>query len=237
MHDAKASSPPRLQQFQKGLVVGSAHNSASAPTPGKRRTARPRCGLAVRHCPNTVAQRAPSTESLSAFAGVKRRRVRAGIFISAPVAGLRPMRALVLRLRKIPSPARRSDPSFFNSRTTRPVSSSSADLACFLLMPSLSARWAATCVCVIILLLAAENGPDMKRELVRSVFQVIIIEKCLFFLGIVMVFAQPYRFTGAGQGFSSRNGRESPPDGPFEPSLRDMRGGSRPRRRHSSPVA
>src|SRR5216684_3543056 len=106
----------------------------------------------------SVAQRAPSTESLSAFAGVKRRRVRAGIFISAPVAGLRPMRALLLRLRKIPSPARRSEPSFFNSRTTRPVSSSSADLACFLLMPSLSARWAATCVCVIILLLAAENG-------------------------------------------------------------------------------
>src|SRR5713101_57723 len=67
--------------------------------------------------------------------------------------------------------------------------------------------------------------PDMKRELVRSVFQVIIIEKCLFFLGIVMVFAQPYRFTGAGQGFSSRNGRECPPDGPFEPSVNDMRGG------------
>jgi hypothetical protein len=75
----------------------------------------------------------------------------------------------------------------------------------------------------------------MKRELVRSVFQVIIIEKCLFFLGIVMVFAQPYRFTGAGQGFSSRNGRECPPDGLFEPSLREMRGGSRPHHRHSRP--
>src|SRR6266851_190555 len=47
------------------------------------------------------------------------------------------------------------------------------------------------------------------------------------FLRKMMVFAQPFRFTGAGQGFSSREGRESPPDGPFEPSVRDMRGGSR----------
>jgi hypothetical protein len=66
----------------------------------------------------------------------------------------------------------------------------------------------------------------MKRELVRSVFQVVIIAKCLFFLGIMMVFAQPFRFAGTGQGFSSRKGRECPPDSLFEPSLRGMRGGS-----------
>jgi hypothetical protein len=75
----------------------------------------------------------------------------------------------------------------------------------------------------------------MKRELVRSVFQVIIIEKCMFFLGIMMVFAQPLRFAGAGQGFSRRSARECPPDGPFEPSVNDMRAGSQPRRRHSRP--
>src|SRR5260370_12657087 len=69
--------------------------------------------------------------------------------------------------------------------------------------------------------------PDMKRELVRSVFQVIIIEKCSFLLGSMMVLAQQFRFTGAGKGFSSREGRESPPDGPFEPSVNDMRAGSR----------
>jgi hypothetical protein len=46
----------------------------------------------------------PSTESFSALAGVKRSRVRAGILICSPVAGLRPMRAANLRLRKMPSP-------------------------------------------------------------------------------------------------------------------------------------
>src|ERR1700747_215802 len=63
------------------------------------------------------------------------------------------MRALVRRLRKIPRPARRSEPSRLSSRTTSAVTSSRAVFACFLLMPSLSARCAATCDCVIILLL------------------------------------------------------------------------------------
>src|ERR1022692_1191261 len=101
---------------------------------------------------------APSTESLSAFAAVKRSRVRAGILIASPVAGLRPIRALLLRLRKIPSPANRSEPSFFNSRTTSAVTSSSAIFACFLVSPTFSARCAATCDCVIILLLVPVCG-------------------------------------------------------------------------------
>jgi hypothetical protein len=46
----------------------------------------------------------PSTESFSALAGVKRSRVRANILICSPVAGLRPIRAASLRLRKMPSP-------------------------------------------------------------------------------------------------------------------------------------
>jgi len=44
----------------------------------------------------------PSTDSFSALAGVKRSRVRAGILICSPVAGLRPTRAASLRLRKMP---------------------------------------------------------------------------------------------------------------------------------------
>jgi len=44
----------------------------------------------------------------------------------SPVAGLRPTRAASLRLRKIPSPASRIEPSFFSSRTTSTFSSSSA---------------------------------------------------------------------------------------------------------------
>src|ERR1700674_4134212 len=50
----------------------------------------------------------PSTESLSALAGVKRSRVRAGISICSPVAGLRPTRAFSLRLPKIPKLAKRN---------------------------------------------------------------------------------------------------------------------------------
>jgi len=55
----------------------------------------------------------PSTDSFSALAGVKRSRVRAGILICSPVAGLRPRRAASLRLRKIPIPARRIEPFLF----------------------------------------------------------------------------------------------------------------------------
>jgi hypothetical protein len=44
----------------------------------------------------------PSTDSFSALAGVKCSRVRAGILICSPVAGLRPTRAASLRLRKMP---------------------------------------------------------------------------------------------------------------------------------------
>src|SRR5581483_460519 len=115
----------------------------------------------------------PRTASLSAFAAVNRSLVRAGILIASPVAGLRPIRALAWRLRTMPRPARRRDPSLVSSRTTRLVSSSSAVLACFLVIPTLSARWAATCDCVIILLLVgpasrARNQPD---ELI-AVFQV-----------------------------------------------------------------
>ncbi len=72
-------------------------------------TARTRC---ISRFANYLA---PRTMSLSAFAAVKRSRVRAEILITSPVAGLRPIRALLLRLRKIPSPANRSEPSFFSS--------------------------------------------------------------------------------------------------------------------------
>src|SRR5215831_12043193 len=120
----------------------------------------PPCGLAADPRRRLEADRtqnyfflAPRTESLSDFAAVNRNLVRAGILMASPVAGLRPMRALDWRLRKIPSPARRRDPSFLSSRTTRLVNSSSALFACFLVIPTLSARWAATCDCVIILLL------------------------------------------------------------------------------------
>src|SRR5215472_9120957 len=62
---------------------------------------------------------APNTASLSPLAAVKRKRVRAGILICSPLAGFRPMRALLLRLRKTPRPLSRSTPSFFSCLTTR----------------------------------------------------------------------------------------------------------------------
>jgi hypothetical protein len=49
------------------------------------------------------------------LAGVKRSRVRAEILICSPVAGLRLARAASLRLRKMPNPANRIEPSFFIS--------------------------------------------------------------------------------------------------------------------------
>ena len=68
---------------------------------------------------------------------MKRKRVRAGILICSPVAGLRPIRALVLRLRNTPRPAKRSEPSFLSWRVSNSLSSSSADFACPLLMADL----------------------------------------------------------------------------------------------------
>jgi hypothetical protein len=79
----------------------------------------------------------PKTDSFNALAGVKRNRVRAGILMDSPVAGLRPMRAFSLRLRKIPKLAERIDPSFLSSRTMSALSSSSVSFASFLLIPNL----------------------------------------------------------------------------------------------------
>src|SRR5580704_5610029 len=110
--------------------------------------------------------------------------------MASPVAGLRPIRALLLRLRKIPNPARRSEPSFFSSRTTRAVNSSSAVLACFLVIPTLSARCADTCDCVIILLLTPHNAAASQRERALSLMQVPKSRKSLFFLRIEQIFQQ-----------------------------------------------
>ena len=48
--------------------------------------------------------------------------------ICSPVAGLRPKRALSLRLRNTPSPTRRSRPSFLNCLTTNSLSIVELDL-------------------------------------------------------------------------------------------------------------
>src|SRR5215469_447580 len=92
---------------------------------------------------------APKTASLNPLAAVKRRRVRAGILICSPVAGFRPMRALLLRLRKTPRPLSRSTPSFLSCLTTRAVSSSSSPLDCFFSIPTFPARYVVNCACVI----------------------------------------------------------------------------------------
>jgi Acetyltransferase (GNAT) domain len=92
----------------------------------------------------------PKTDSFNALAGVKRNRVRAGILMDSPVAGLRPMRAFSFRLRKMPKPAKRIDPSFLSSRTMSALSSSIVSFASFLLIPILSTKWPITCVCVIL---------------------------------------------------------------------------------------
>src|SRR5260370_21864646 len=134
---------------------------------------------------------APSTMSFNALAGVKRSRVRAGILIASPVAGLRPIRALLLRLRKIPRPAKRSEPSFLSSRTTRPVNSSSVLLACFFVRPAFSARVAATCDCVIILLLAVRHCRIARKTApVTMILQVRSLRLCPLFLGIEQDFQQ-----------------------------------------------
>src|SRR5256886_17377504 len=76
-------------------------------------------------CSRGKGYRAPSTESFNALAGVNRKRVRAGILICSPVAGLGPKRALSLRLRNTPTPAKPSKPSFLGWRETKSLRSAS----------------------------------------------------------------------------------------------------------------
>jgi hypothetical protein len=59
---------------------------------------------------------------------LNRSRVRAGILICSPGAGLRPIRALSLR--NTLRPASRNKSSFLSWRAANSLSSSSVDLAC-----------------------------------------------------------------------------------------------------------
>src|SRR5579863_7970152 len=94
----------------------------------------------------------------------------------------------------MPSPARRSDPSFLSSRTMSALSSSSTALPCFFEISNFSARCAATCDCVISLLLGA-IGSRRSQEPERAACekQVRRPSKRQYFLGMNAIFEQPGR--------------------------------------------
>ena len=129
--------------------------------------------------------------SLSALAAVKRSRVRAEILIASPVVGLRPIRALLLRLRKIPSPANRSEPSFFSSTNHQRSEFLErglglllgdpdflSEMRCYLRLRHHPPPWAHIC--------AAASKP----EGAVSLLQLATSEKCHVFLRIEQLFQQ-----------------------------------------------
>src|SRR5581483_9183207 len=87
--------------------------------------------------------------SLQAFATRNLTTVLAGILISAPVAGLRPLRALRLALTSLPMPGIVKAPTFLVCASATFAISSRTSLAVFLERPNLSAKWAASWLLVI----------------------------------------------------------------------------------------
>src|SRR5215469_17495523 len=118
------------------------------------------------------------------------------------------MRALVLRLRKIPRPASRSEPSRLSSRTTSEVSSSSALLACFLVIPTLSDKWVATCDCVIIHLLKSTVLHCPVHFEVNPRCRIFKFLSSFFAYG-KRVFEQAHQLGVVPQGFLAADGRIS----------------------------
>src|SRR3989441_6549176 len=91
----------------------------------------------------------PSTVSLKVLATEKPTFLRAGILIGSPVCGLRPMRAFILRSRKIPRPGILTDSPFFTVLTTVSIIDASISSICFRLAPVPSASLATSCALVI----------------------------------------------------------------------------------------
>src|SRR5437763_1054099 len=86
---------------------------------------------------------APRTASLHALATRNFTTFLAGILISCPVAGLRPMRALRLTSTNLPRPGRVK--LFLAFLYARSAMNSRISPACFLVMPDLSATAVAIC--------------------------------------------------------------------------------------------
>src|SRR3989441_4489948 len=91
----------------------------------------------------------PSTVSLKVLATEKPTFLRAGILIGSPVCGLRPIRAFILRSRKIPRPVILTDSPFFTVLTTVSIIDASISSICFRLAPVPSASLATSCALVI----------------------------------------------------------------------------------------
>src|SRR5437667_11068418 len=91
----------------------------------------------------------PSTVSLKVLATEKPTFLRAGILIGSPVCGLRPMRAFILRRRKIPRPGILTDSPFFTVLTTVSIIDARTSSICFRLAPVPSARFATNSAFVI----------------------------------------------------------------------------------------
>src|SRR5438128_11287430 len=91
----------------------------------------------------------PSTVSLKVFATEKPTFLRAGILIGSPVCGLRPVRAFILRRRKMPRPGILTDSPFFTVLTTVSIIDARISSMCFRLAPVPSASFATNCAFVI----------------------------------------------------------------------------------------
>src|SRR5438034_9142279 len=91
----------------------------------------------------------PSTVSLKVLATEKPTFLRAGILIGSPVCGLRPMRAFILRRRKIPRPGILTDSPFFTVLTTVSIIDTRTSSICFRLALVPSASFATNCAFVI----------------------------------------------------------------------------------------
>src|SRR5262249_28204227 len=91
----------------------------------------------------------PRTVSLKVLATENPTFLRAGILIASPVCGLRPMRAFILRRRKIPSPGIFTFSPFFTLLTMVSTRLSMSSSTCLRLTPPASASFVTNCDLVI----------------------------------------------------------------------------------------
>jgi hypothetical protein len=105
-----------------------------------------------------LASRDTYTASLSSFAGRKAIFLLAAIWIEAPVAGFRPMRAARARTCRIPRPANRILSPFLRCWVVSATKSPSMRSASFVDKSWLSANLAAICLSVIVACGAAFTG-------------------------------------------------------------------------------
>src|SRR5262245_3075380 len=91
----------------------------------------------------------PSTDSLKVLATEKPTFFLTGILIGSPVWGFRPMRAFILRSRKMPNPGILTDSPFLTLFWTVSTRQSSISSPCLRLTPPASASFVTNCAFVI----------------------------------------------------------------------------------------